>query len=43
MSQAQQIKKLANFDLVAEARLKRISVHDFMFHLQTMHDENSED
>lgn len=40
MEQANQIKKIANFDLNAEDQLKRISVFDFLFHLQAMHDDN---
>jgi hypothetical protein len=43
MNQEVQIKKLANFDLDEEDKLKRVSVFRFLFHLQAMHDENNEE
>lgn len=35
-----QVKKIAKFDLQEEERLKRLSVYDFLFHLQCLHDED---
>lgn len=42
MEQAVQIKKIANFDLEQENALIRLSVNDFLFNLQALHDYNSE-
>lgn len=42
MEQAIQLKKLANFDLKKEQDLNRLPVYDFLFHLQTLHDEQEE-
>lgn len=41
MNQLEQIKKIANFDLDTEQRLKALPVEEFLFHLQTMHDEDA--
>lgn len=40
LEQVNQIKKIANFDLNAENKLKSISVFEFLLHLQAMHDDN---
>jgi hypothetical protein len=38
--QEKQVKKMAKFDLDEEDRLKKLSVYEFLFHLQCLHDES---
>jgi hypothetical protein len=35
-----QVKKIAKFVLNEEDRLKKLSVYEFLFHLQCLHDES---
>lgn len=37
-----QTKKLANFDIETEAKLNRLSVYEFLFHLETFYDNQPE-
>lgn len=37
-----QIKKIANFNIDAERELNRLSVYDFLFHLECYHENQPE-
>lgn len=42
MNQANQLKKIANFELGKEVEFNRLSIYDFLFHLQALHDDQQE-